>query len=132
MGRERTDWVDPSRVVETFIDAYNRFDFDCMRVCLADDVRFAHYNRGFAFQSADDLIATLRMFAATYLPDRRLGPALRTATVDSTVYREQLWTGNLAVDLAGFGSKGDAISQRLCSVFTIGADATITEYLDYG
>jgi hypothetical protein len=27
---------------------------------------------------------------------------------------------------------GEAISQRLCSVFTVGADARIAEYLDYG
>lgn len=123
---------DPRRVVETFVGAYNGLDFDGMRVCLSESVRFAHYNRGFAFQTADDLIAALRMFASNYLPDRQLGPALRTAVVNSTVYREQLWTGNLTADLPGFGSKGTAFSQRLCSVFTIGPDATIVEYLDYG
>lgn len=119
-------------VVERFVAAYNALDFDTMRSCLADSVNFAHYNRGFGFSSADQLVATLRTFATDYLPDRQLGPALRTATVDDRVYREQMWTGTLAVDLPGFGAAGEAVEQRLCSVFTVGPDATIVEYLDYG
>jgi hypothetical protein len=123
---------DPAAVVESFIKAYNEQDFDGMRAALADDVSFAHYNRGFGFHRADELITTLRAFAHDYLPDRQLGPALRVASVNDRVYREQLWTGTLAVDLPGFGSAGEAVSQRLCSVFTVGPGATIVEYLDYG
>ena len=119
-------------VVERFLEAYNAQDFDAMQALLAPDVRFAHYNRNFAFDSSAELIATLRTFASDYVPDRVLGPALRTATVGHTVYREQLWTGTLATDLPGFGSAGDAISDRLCSVFTVGDGGTIVEYLDYG
>lgn len=38
----------------------------------------------------------------------------------------------VAVDLPGSGSAGQAISQRLCTVFTIDAQGQIIEYLDYG
>lgn len=123
---------DPAAVVESFIEAYNAQDFDGMRACLADELTFAHYNKGFGFSKADELIETLKAFATDYLPDRQLGPALRVGVVGNRVYREQMWTGTLAVDLPAFGSAGESISQRLCSVFTVGADAKIAEYLDYG
>ena len=124
--------VDPAAVVESFVKAYNEQDFGGMRAALADNVSFSHYNRGFGFQSADEFGATLRAFAQDYLPDRQLGAAIRVGVVGDRVYREQMWTGTLAVDLPGFGSAGEAVSQRLCSVFTVGPEGTIVEYLDYG
>lgn len=124
--------ADPAAAVESFVKAYNEQDFAAMRAALADDVSFAHYNRGFGFSSADELIATLRTFAQDYLPDRQLGPAIRVGVTGNRVYREQLWTGTLAADLPGFGSAREAVSQRLCSVFTVGSEGTIVEYLDYG
>jgi limonene-1,2-epoxide hydrolase len=123
---------DPAAVVESFIKAYNEQDFDGMRAVLADNLSFAHWNKGFSFQTADELIATLRAFANDYLPDRQLGTALRVGVAGDRVYREQMWTGTLAVDLPGFGSAGEAISHRLCSVFTVGPEGTIVEYMDYG
>jgi steroid delta-isomerase-like uncharacterized protein len=127
-----TQAVSATDVVERWFASYNAQDFDAMEACLAPDVDFQHFNRGFAFTTADELMATLRAFAADYMPDRNLGPALRTNTVGNVVYREQLWTGTLAVDLPGFGSAGDAVSERLCTVFTVGEDGRITEYYDYG
>jgi steroid delta-isomerase-like uncharacterized protein len=124
--------VDPAAAVESFVDAYNKQDFDGMRALLADDVSFAHYNRGFSFRTAEELIGTLRAFANEYMPDRRFEPAIRTALIGDRVYREHVWTGTLAVDLAGFGSAGDTISERLCAVYTVGPEGTIVEYLDYG
>jgi hypothetical protein len=124
--------TDPGAVVERFLEAYNAQDFDAMQGLLAPDLHFVHYNRAFEFNSSAELIATLKAFAGDYVPDRVLGPALRTAVVGDTVYREQMWTGTLATDLPGFGDAGDAIADRLCSVFTVGEAGTIVEYLDYG
>lgn len=120
-----------AQVVERFMDAYNAQDFDTMEACLAPDLDFQHYNRGFSFSSAAELIATLRTFAAEYIPDRILGPALRVNTAGEVVYREQLWTGILAADLPGFGSAGDPVNERLCTVFTV-RNGRIVEYYDYG
>ncbi len=128
MSVEVTTAVD---VVERWVSAYNAQDFEAMEACLAAEVNFQHFNRGFSFQGSTELISTLRTFATAYLPDRRLGPALRTVTSGNVVVREQLWTGTLAVDLDGFGSAGDAVSQRLCTVFTV-ENGLITEYYDYG
>lgn len=118
-------------VVERYIDAYNARDFDAVTACLAPDLDFRHYNRGFAFTSATELVDVLREFAAKVIPDRRLGPALRTHTVDDVVYREQLWTGTLIQDLPGFGASGDPVSLRLSTVFTV-RGGRIVEYYDYG
>ena len=120
-----------AEIVEAYVDAYNAFDFDGMEALLAPQLDFQHYNRGFSFSSAAELVATLRTFAADYLPDRRLGPSLRTNVVGDTVYREQRWGGTLAVDLPGFGSKGDTLDDRLITVYTV-RDGQITEYYDYG
>lgn len=121
----------PAAVVERWIDSYNKLDFEAMEACLAPELDFAHYNRGFAFGSASELIATLRTFADEYLPDRNLGEALRVTVSGDVVVREQMWTGTLAVDLPGFGSAGDTVNERLCAVYTV-RDGRIVEYYDYG
>jgi limonene-1,2-epoxide hydrolase len=118
-------------VVERFIVAYNAQDFDSLQRCLHTTLDFRHYNRGFSFTTATELVATLRTFAAEYLPDRKLGPAVRRNSVNDVVYREQHWTGTLTTDLPGFGAAGDSIDQRLCSVFIV-RDGKIAEYYDYG
>lgn len=120
-----------AEVVERYIEAYNALDFAGMEKLLSPTLDFQHYNRGFAFTSGAELVATLRTFAADYLPDRKLGPAHRLNVVGDVVYREQQWAGTLAVDLPGFGSKGDVIDDRLITVFTV-RDGIITEYYDYG
>jgi limonene-1,2-epoxide hydrolase len=118
-------------VVENFVTAYNALDFDAMIKLLTPDLKFAHFNRGFESSSSEELVETLRTFVNEYLPDRKLGPALRVGSVGGVVYREQMWTGTLVTDLPGFGSAGDAIEQRFCSVFVV-CDGIITEYYDYG
>ncbi|KAL8286464.1 hypothetical protein RQP46_004481 [Phenoliferia psychrophenolica] len=119
--------------VELFLSAYNSQDFNAAEKLLSPSLSFNHYNRGFGFSTSSDLISTLRTFANDYLPDRQLGPSLRSATVGMTVYREQMWTGTLKVDLPGFGKAGERIEQRLCSVFTVDpAEGRIIEYVDYG
>jgi ketosteroid isomerase-like protein len=122
---------DAARVVEQWVDAYNAQDFAGMERLLSPDLDFQHYNRGFAFSSGSELVATLRTFAADYLPDRRFGPSLRTTVAGELVYREQRWGGTLAVDLPGFGDRGDVIDDRLLSVYTV-RDGKIVEYYDYG
>jgi ketosteroid isomerase-like protein len=120
-----------AEIVEAYVDAYNAQDFEAMEALLSPQLDFQHYNRGFSFASAAELVATLRAFASDYLPDRKLGPALRVNVVGDVVYREQQWGGTLAVDLPGFGSKGDTLDDRLLTVFTV-RDGVITEYYDYG
>lgn len=121
----------PADVVERWIDAYNALDWDGMQACLDPDLDFAHYNLGFAFPSASELIATLKTFASDYLPDRHLGPALRVTAGGDVVIREQMWTGTLAVDLPGFGGAGDPVEKRLATVFTV-RNGRIVQYYDYG
>lgn len=120
-----------AEVVERYVDAYNAQDFAVMEACLAPDLDFQHYNRGFAFKSAAELVGTLKTFAAEYLPDRRLGPSLRTNVAGDVVYREQRWGGTLVADLPGFGSKGDTLDDRLLTVYVV-RDGRIVEYYDYG
>lgn len=120
-----------TKVVERYIDAYNAKDFDAVLDCLAPDLDFQHYNRGFAFNRASELVDIIREFAANAIPDRQLGPALRTHTVGDVVYREQLWGGTLTSDIPGFGAAGESISLRLSTVFTV-RDGKIVEYYDYG
>ncbi|WP_433503014.1 nuclear transport factor 2 family protein [Pseudonocardia halophobica] len=122
---------DAAKVVEQYVDAYNAQDFEGMEAVLSPELDFQHYNRGFSFSSAAELVATLRAFASDYLPDRKLGPSLRTNVIGDTVYREQRWGGTLAVDLPGFGNKGDVLDDRLLTVYTV-RDGKITEYYDYG
>jgi limonene-1,2-epoxide hydrolase len=120
-----------AEIVSSFCAAYNEQDFDAMLEFLATDLDFAHFNRGFSFTSSTELVGTLKTFATEYIPDRRLGDPIRTAVAGNVVYREQIWSGTLIADLPGFGSAGDKISDRLCSVFTVD-DGKIVEYIDYG
>jgi hypothetical protein len=123
--------TDPAAVVERYVEAYNAQDWAALEEVFAPDLHFEHVGRGFAFDSSADLIATLKTFAADYLPDRAFGEATRRTVDGDTVVREHLWSGTLATDLEGFGKKGDAIADRLCAVFTV-AGGRIVEYLDYG
>lgn len=123
--------VTAAEVVERFIDAYNAQDFDALASCLAPELDFQHYNRGFSFTTAGDLVAILTTFAREYLPDRTFGPALRLNVAGDVVYREHRWTGTLAKDLEGFGAAGYEVDDTLCSVFTVQA-GVIVQYYDYG
>jgi hypothetical protein len=122
---------DPAAVVERWITAYNAVDFDAMETCLAPDLEFRYYNRGYAFSDRAALLAALRTFASEHMPDRRMGPALRTGVVGQTVYREHTWSGTLQTDLPAFGRAGDRVEKRLCAVYTVHG-SVLTEYYDYG
>lgn len=124
--------TDAAAAVERYVDAYNSQDRAALEEVFAPDLHFEHVGKGFAFDTSAELIATLKVFAADYLPDRTFGTATRTSVAGDTVYREHLWSGTLATDLDGFGKKGDQIADRLCAVFTVGSDGRIVEYLDYG
>jgi hypothetical protein len=119
-------------LVEALFRAYNAKDFDAMEEYLAPDLHFAAYNRESEFNSSTDLLAAMKQFASEFIPDRTLGPALRRAAVNNVVYREQIWSGTLITDVAGFGAVGDHLAHRLCSVLTIGQAGRIVEYIDYG
>ena len=124
--------TDPAAVVERYVEAYNAQDWAALEEVFAPDLHFEHVGRGFSFDTSAELIATLKTFAAEYLPDRSFGEATRRSVDGSTVYREHLWSGTLATDLEGFGKAGDRIADRLCAVFTVNGDGRIAEYLDYG
>ncbi len=124
--------TNPTELVEKYIAAYNEQDFEAVASCFAPDLHFEHFNKGYRFNSRDELITTLKAFASSYMPDRTMGPALRTKAIDNTVFREHVWSGTLAADVPGFGAKGDKVAHRLCAVFTVGAAGLITEYFDYG
>ena len=124
--------TDPAAVVERYVEAYNAQDWTALEEVFAPDLHFEHVGRGFSFDTSAELIATLKTFAAEYLPDRSFGEATRRSVDGNTVYREHLWSGTLATDLEGFGTAGDRIADRLCAVFTVNGDGRIAEYLDYG
>jgi steroid delta-isomerase-like uncharacterized protein len=124
--------TDAAAAVERYVDAYNAQDWAVLEEVFAPDLHFEHVGRGFAFDTSAELIATLKVFASEYLPDRAFSAAIRRNAAGNTVYREHMWTGTLATDLEGFGKKGDSVDSRLCAVFTVNAEGRIVEYLDYG
>ena len=122
----------PTEVVNRFYAAYNKKDFEGMAACLAPNLHFEHFNKGYKFETSKELVEVLRAFAGTYMPDRAFGAAIRTSVSGNTVYKEALWSGTLAVDLPGFGKAGEKIAHRLMSVLTVDDKGLIAEYMDYG
>jgi len=117
---------------EAFVKAYNDLDYDAYERLLAPDLKFFHHNQGHAFTKREDLVAMVRTFAEEYLPDRRLGDAIRVTAIGNVVYREQVWTGTAAVDIPGFGKKGEKLLLQLCTVLIFDDNGIIVEYHDYG
>jgi hypothetical protein len=117
---------------EALIKAYNDLDYDAYERLLAPDLKFFHHNQGHAFTKREELVAMVRTFAEEYLPDRKLGDAIRVTAIGNVVYREQVWTGTAAVDIPGFGNKGDKLEQQLCTVLIFDDNGIIVEYHDYG
>lgn len=62
--------VDVAAAAEALIQAYNAKDFDVMERMIAPNLDFAHFNRAFVMTSRDALLAVLRDFAGSYVPDR--------------------------------------------------------------
>ena len=123
---------DPAAAAERLIQAYNAKDFDAMAVMIAADLDFAHYNRDFVLTSRDALLDVLRQFAADFIPDRRFEPVERVTVSGDIVVREGWYTGTPAVDLPGFGAKGEAFRLKFCSVMRFDDRDVLVEWKDHG
>lgn len=114
------------------VAAYNAQDFDGLAALIAPDLDFAHFNRDFALDSRDALIDILKQFAAGLIPDRKFETPERVTSSGNVVVREGWWTGTCQVDVPGFGSAGDAIKLKFCTVLRFDDDGILVEWKDHG
>jgi hypothetical protein len=124
--------TDYAACAERIIEAYNDKDFDALRAAIAPDIRMAHFNRGASFERADDLVAVMRVFADSLMPDRKFERAEGLHRCGNVVVREGYWGGTAMDDIAGFGSRGERIRVRLCSVMTFSDDGILIDWKDHG
>lgn len=124
--------TDFAACAERLIDAYNAKDFDTLTSLVAPDVDMAHFNRGAAFSSAEELVGVMKIFADGLAPDRKFQPAERVTTSGNTVVREGYWTATATDDIPGFAAKDEAISLRLCSVMIFDDNGILVEWKDHG
>lgn len=122
----------PADAAAALIDAYNRKDFDALEGMISPTLDFAHFNRNFALTSRDELLAVLREFAANYMVMRHFEAPERVTEVGDTVVLESWYVGRLAVDLPGFGAKGDDFRLKFCSVMRFDQQGILLEWKDYG
>lgn len=124
--------MDYADISERLISAYNAKDFDALERMIAPDLDFAHYNRDFVMDSRDALLAVLRQFAATLVPDRHFEPAERVTVAGRIVVREAWYAGTAAVDLPGFGKAGETFRFKFCSIMQFDDDGILVEWKDHG
>lgn len=124
-----TDFVEASN---RLVAAYNAKDFTALRAMIAPDIDMSHFNRGFAVNSSEDLMAAIEAFSGGLMPDSHFGPPERIGVLGNVVTREAWWTGNLTGDAPGFGSAGDAVRLKLCSVHRFHDNGILVEWKDYG
>lgn len=124
--------ADPEAAAERLIQAYNAKDFEAMEAMIAPDLDFAHFNRDFKMSSRSELLAVLRAFAASYVPDRRFEAPERVIVSGNLVVREAWYAGTAAVDLPGFGTAGEAFRLKFCSVMRFDDDDILVEWKDHG
>jgi len=124
--------TDVAAAAARIIAAYNAKDFDGMAEMISPDLDFAHFNRAFVLDSRDALLAVLRDFAATYVPDRHFEEPERVTVAGDIVVREAWYAGTAAVDLPGFGAAGEAFRLKFCSVMRFGDDGMLVEWKDHG
>ena len=124
--------TDYAACAERLMQAYNDKDFDALKAAMAPDITMAHYNRGAFFNRADDLIDVIRAFAANIMPDRQFLPPERVLVCGNVVVREAYWTGTPTQDIPGFGTKGETIRFRLCSVMTFNEQGILIDWKDHG
>ncbi|CAJ1497534.1 nuclear transport factor 2 family protein [[Mycobacterium] burgundiense] len=124
-----TDFV---KISDEFFDAYNSGDIDAVERALSPTLDFAHNNRGFATQNRAELIAVLRQFVESIMPDRNFATPSRVTALGNVVIREARWTGNPKQDIPGFGAAGEFLDLQLCSVLRFDDDGIIVEWKDYG
>ena len=124
-----TDFIAAS---DRLVATYNAKDFTALRTMLSPTIDMAHFNRGFAVSSADDLMAAIEAFSGGLMPNSHFGPPERLQALGNVVMREAWWTGTLTGDAPGFGSAGDAIRLKLCSVHRFDDNGVVVEWKDYG
>lgn len=124
--------VDVGLAADRLIQAYNAKDFDGMAAMIAADLDFAHFNRAFVLTSRDALLDVLRDFASQYVPDRHFEAPERVTVAGNIVVREAWYAGTAAIDLPGFGAKGEAFRLKFCSVMRFDANGILVEWKDHG
>ena len=124
--------MDYADVSERLVSAYNAKDFAALERMIAPDLDFAHYNRDFVMDSRDALLAVLRQFASTLVPDRHFEPAERVTVSGPIVVREAWYAGTTTVDLPGFGKAGESFRLKFCSVMRFDEDGILVEWKDHG
>ena len=124
--------TEPADCAERLVQAYNAKDFDRLETLIASDLDFAHYNRNFVMNSRAELLAVLRDFASTYVPDRHFEPPERVTVAGDIVVREAWYAGTAAIDLPGFGAAGEAFRLKFCSVMRFDPQGILIEWKDHG
>ncbi len=124
--------ANPAELSDQLIAAYNNQDFDAMAAMMAPDIDFNHFNRDFAMNDRDQLIDTLRTFAAQYFVERCFEPPEKVITDGNTVVRVAWYTGVPKVDLPGFGDAGETFRLNLCSVMRFNDAGILVEWKDFG
>ncbi|RIV81961.1 nuclear transport factor 2 family protein [Aurantiacibacter xanthus] len=122
----------PAECAKRLIDAYNRQDFEGLRALIVEDLDFAHFNRGFALNKRDELIATLEAFVSDYMTERHFEPAERITEHGDMVVLESWYVGTTKVDLPGFGAAGESFRLKFCSVMRFNDEGLLVEWKDYG
>ncbi|HEX4108341.1 MAG TPA: nuclear transport factor 2 family protein [Solirubrobacteraceae bacterium] len=124
--------MDFASVADTLVAAYNEKDWDTLEPMIAPDLDFTHFNRNFAFEDRDGLMAIVKQFAAEFVPDRAFQPPERVTSAGNVVIRESYYTGTAQVELPGFAAQGEQINMKLCSVLRFNDDGVLVEWKDYG
>lgn len=124
--------TDFAECADRLIQAYNDKDFDRLREMVAPDLKMAHFNRGAAFENADDLIALMKAFGDSLMPDRRFEPAEGVHVIGNVVVREGYWGGTAQQDLPGFAGNGETLRLRLCSVMRFDDTGILVDWKDHG
>jgi len=117
---------------QSFIEAYNRKDFDVMEAMMSPTLDFAHFNRDFALRDRGELLAILANFAAELIPDRHFEEAERIFEAGDIVVGEGWYTGTPQVELPGFGPVGERFRFKFCSVMRFDDNGILVEWKDYG
>ena len=117
---------------QALINAYNAKDFTAMEAMISPSLDFAHFNRNFVMSTRDELLAVLRQFADTLVPDRHFEAPERVTEAGNIVVREGWYAGTAAVDLPGFGAAGEAFRLKFCSVMRFDENGILVEWKDHG
>lgn len=124
--------ADARKLSDELIAAYNRQDFDRMEAMIAPDIDFAHFNRNFEMHSRDELVATLRTFAAQYFTARHFEEPEKVVIEGNTAVRVAWYVGTAKVDLPGFGNAGETFRFKFCSVMRFDDAGMLVEWKDFG